>query len=141
MQSTLPSRLYFENNVGRLLEHPEGFVVFEYKPGPRQFADLQALLTHTRNLLERNQWHRMLGDQRLMMPFTKEESTWIVHHWLDASRQRPGGLHAGILVSGEDFGLIPPDQVGKEATIAALTYRLFDQEEHAVVWLRQITQA
>jgi hypothetical protein len=138
MPPSFPARLYFENSVCRLLEHPEGFAVSEYKPGLRQFADLQALLTHTRNLLERNRWHRMLGDQRRMTPFTEEESTWIVNHWLDASRQRLGGLYAGILVSGEAFALISPEQVGQEATIAALTYRLFDDEAPAVAWLRQL---
>jgi hypothetical protein len=36
-----------------VLEHPDGYVVFAYKPGPRQLSDLQALLRHTRNLFER----------------------------------------------------------------------------------------
>ncbi|GAB3845317.1 hypothetical protein GCM10028822_03600 [Hymenobacter terrigena] len=48
--------------------------MFQYHPGKRRLTDLQALLTHTRNLLNRNQWHRLLGDQRRMSPFTEEES-------------------------------------------------------------------
>ncbi len=131
-------RLYFENPVGRLLEHPEGFAVFQYHPGKRKFADLQALLVHTRNLLERNQWHRMLGDQRLMAPFTEEESTWIVDYWLDATRQRPGGIYGAVILANDVFARLSMDQVMHEAKASALTYRLFDNEANAVAWLRQV---
>lgn len=138
MPSTATPKLYFENKVGRLLEHPDGYAIFAYHPGERQLSDLQALLTHTRNLLERNQWHRMLGDQRLMSPFTAEESAWIVDYWLDGSRQRPSGLYAAVLVSPDDFALLPPDQAQQEIKVAALTYRLFDTLAPAETWLRQL---
>ena len=138
MQPTTTPRLYFENSAGRLLEHPDGYVVFAYKPGKRKLSDLQALLTHTRNLLERNQWHRMIGDQRLMDPFTEEESTWIVDYWLDASRQRPGGLYGALILANDAFAQVPKDQVMHEAKAAALTYRVFDSEDNAAAWLRQV---
>lgn len=68
--------LYFENAAGRLLEHPDQYVILQYHPGKRAFTDLQALLTHTGILLRRNSWHKLLGDQRLMTPFTEEGSKW-----------------------------------------------------------------
>lgn len=138
MQSIITPKVYFENSVGRLLEHPDGYVVFEYKPGKRKLSDLQALLVHTRNLLERNVWHRMLGDQRLMAPFTEEESTWIVNYWLDATRQRPGGIYGAILLANDVFARLSMDQVMHEAKASALTYRLFDSEEKAATWLREV---
>ena len=138
MQPSFTPKLYFENSVGRLLEHPEGFVVFAYKPGKRKLSDLQALLTHTRNLLERNQWHRMLGDQRLMAPFTEEEGAWIVDYWLDATRQRPGGIYGAVLLANDVFARLSMDQVMHEARASALTYRLFDSEDKAIAWLRQV---
>ncbi|HEX8658156.1 MAG TPA: hypothetical protein VF690_11495 [Hymenobacter sp.] len=124
--------------MGRLLEHPDGYVVFTYKPGKRKLSDLQALLVHTRNLLERNQWHRLLGDQRLMSPFTEEESSWIVDYWLDASRQRPGGIYGAVILANDVFARLSMDQVVHEARASALTYRLFDNEASAVEWLRQV---
>jgi len=139
--STQPStttKLYFENSAGRLLEHADGYVVFVYKPGKRNLSDLQALLAHTRNLLERNQWHRLLGDQRLMAPFTEEESAWIVDYWLDATRQRPGGIYGAVILANDVFARLSMDQVMLEARASALTYRLFDEEAKAVAWLRQV---
>jgi hypothetical protein len=138
MQPTITPKLYFENSVGRLLEHPEGFVIFQYHPGQRQLSDLQALLTHTRNLLERNQWHRMLGDQRQMVPYSDEERAWIISHWLDSSRQRPGGIYGAVILASDIFARLSMDQVTQEAKSSALTYRYFDNEANAVAWLRQV---
>ena len=130
-------KLYFENLAGRVLEHPDGYVIFRDHPGPRKFHHLQALLTHTRNLLERNQWHRLLGDQRLMAPFTDEESAWIVEYWLDSSRHGPKGIHGAILLAHDAFARLSNAQVMHEAKAAALTYRLFNTEEAAVAWLQE----
>ncbi|MBH8557405.1 hypothetical protein [Hymenobacter negativus] len=138
MQPTASARLYFENNAGRLLEHADGYVVFQYHPGKRNLADLQALLTHTSNLLNRNQWHRLLGDQRLMSPFTEEESAWIKTYWLDSSLQRPGGIYGAIILAHDVFARLAMNQVMHEAKASALTYRLFETEETAVAWLRQL---
>jgi hypothetical protein len=131
-------KLYFENPVGRVLEHPDGYVIFQYHAGKRQLSELQALLTHTRNLLVRNNWYRLLGDQRLMAPFTEEESAWIVDYWLDRSRQGPHGLYGAVLLAHDVFARLSNDQVMHEAKAAALTYRVFNREETAVAWLRQV---
>jgi hypothetical protein len=138
MQLSTTSKLYFENNAGRLLEHPDQYVVFEYKAGKRKLSDLQALLAHVRNLLDRNQWHRLLGDQRLMAPYTEEESTWIVDYWLDASRHRPGGIYSAIILANDVFARLSMDQVMHEAKASALTSRLFDSQDKAVAWLKQV---
>ncbi|MBF9239656.1 hypothetical protein I2I05_19845 [Hymenobacter sp. BT683] len=139
MLSPTTPKLYFENKAGRLLEHPDGYVVLEYKPGPRQFTDLQALLAHVRNLLERNRWHRLLGDQRLMAPFSEQERAWIVEYWLDRSRQRAGGIHSAVILAHDVFARLSMDQVTHAANVSALTYRVFDTEEAAAAWLGQVT--
>lgn len=139
MQPASLIKLYFENTAGRVLEHPDGYVIFEYKPGKRQLSDLQALLTHTGNLLQRNGWNRLLGDQRLMAPFTQEESAWIVDYWLDGSRQRPGGIYGAVILANDVYARLSMDQVMHEARASALTYRLFDSEANAIAWLRQLT--
>jgi hypothetical protein len=121
-----------------VLEHPDGYVVFQYHPGPRKFHHLQALLVHTRNLLQRNQWHRMLGDQRLMAPFTDEETAWIVENWLDPSQHGPKGIYGAVLLAHDVFARLSNAQVMHEAHASALTYRVFDSEEAAAAWLRQV---
>ena len=137
MTIALP-KLYFENAAGRVFEHPDGYVVFQYLPGERRFPDLQALLAQTRDLLDRQCWHRLLGDQRHMAPFTEEESTWIVNYWLAEARQGPKGLFGALLLAPDLFASLPLPQVTHEARAGALTYRLFDTEEKAARWLEHV---
>lgn len=80
--SPLTLRLYFSNPVGSVYEHPDGYAVVVYAPGPRRLDYLQAFLTHTSTLLQSRGWYKMLADQRRMSPFTPEESSWIVDYWL-----------------------------------------------------------
>jgi hypothetical protein len=128
--------LYFENAAGRLLEHPDQYVIFQYHPGKREFADLQALLTHTGILLRRNNWHKLLGDQRQMAPFTEQERAWIVEYWLDARLQRPGGIYGAVLLAHDVFARLSMNQVMHDAQASSLTYRLFEDEAEAAAWLR-----
>ena len=137
MPATRP-RLYFENAAGRLLEHPAGYVVFQYQPGKRKLGDFQALLTHTGLLLQRNGWNRVLGDQRLMSPFTEEETTWVVENWLDPAPQRAGGIYTAVVVAQDVFARLAASQLQQEAKASTLTYRHFNNEEAAAAWLSQV---
>lgn len=130
--------IYFENATARLLEHPDGYVIFEYKPGPRIFTDFQAALTHTGNLLRRYDWYKILSDQRQMEPFTEQETTWVTEYWLDHNRQRAGGIYAAVLLAENVFARLAATQLRHEAKAAALTYRLFDTTADATAWLRQL---
>ena len=130
--------VYFENAVARLLEHPDGYAVFEYKPGPRIFTDFQAALTHTGNLLRRYDWYKILGDQRLMEPFTEQETKWVTEYWLAHNRQRVGGIYAAVLLAENVFARLAANQLRHEAQAAALTYRLFDTAADAAAWLQQL---
>ncbi|MCC2544837.1 hypothetical protein LJY25_00140 [Hymenobacter sp. BT175] len=131
------SRLYFGNPVGRVLEHPDGFAHVIYEPGPRKLHHLQAFLTHTGQLLRSKGWNKMLGDQRLMAPFTEEESKWIVEYWLTRAEQG-AEIYGAVLLPHDVFARLSLNQMMAEARAAALTYRLFDNEDNARAWLRQL---
>ncbi|OWP62933.1 hypothetical protein CDA63_11995 [Hymenobacter amundsenii] len=135
--SKLP-RLYFENAVGGLYEHPNGYVIFRYHPGKRKFADFQALLTHTSNLLQRNGWNRLLGDQRQMSPHTEEETAWIVANWLGGYRQRNASIYGAVLLAQDVFARLSMNQILHDARESALVYHVFDDEAKAIDWLNQI---
>lgn len=60
--------VYFENPVARLSEHATGYAVVQYKPDKWVCSEFQALLTH---LLQRRNWHKVLTDQQVMVPFTE----------------------------------------------------------------------
>jgi hypothetical protein len=130
--------VYFQNAVGRLLEHPAGYIVFQYNPGKRPMASFQALVAHTGLLLRRNRWHRILADQRLMTPFTNEESAWVQNYWLDPANQPPGGLFAAAVLANDVFARLATGLMRQEVQSPVLTYRVFDNEVSAVAWLHQI---
>ncbi|UYZ59729.1 hypothetical protein [Hymenobacter latericus] len=127
-------RLYFENPVGRVLEHPGGFAVVLYHPGKRKLHHLQAFLTHTSRLLQLRNWNKLLGDQRLMAPFTDEESQWIVGYWLSQERQ-DSTIYGAVLLPNDVFARLSVNNMMHEAKAAALTYRMFDNEPDAIAWL------
>jgi hypothetical protein len=73
--------VYFENAMGRILEHPNGYALLRYDPGRRSLVDVQNYLLHTGRLLHRQGWHKILSDQRLLTPFTQEEQALILDFW------------------------------------------------------------
>ncbi|MDO7847519.1 hypothetical protein Q5H92_14210 [Hymenobacter sp. M29] len=133
-------RLYFENPVGRLLEHPDGYALVEYAPGRRDFPTFQAFLTHTSQLLRRHHWHKMLADQRQMAPYTDEERAWIRDFWLARSASEGYEMFGAILLPADVFAQLSVNQVMSDSQQSALTYRMFDGEPEALEWLRQLPE-
>ncbi|MBF9223541.1 hypothetical protein [Hymenobacter ruricola] len=131
-------RLYFENPVGRLLEHPDGYALVQYAAGARDLPTFQAFLTHTRQLLHRHQWHKMLADQRHMAPYTDEERAWIHEFWLASSASDGYELFGAIVIPADVFARLSLNLVMNDTQQSALTYRLFDEEAEAVEWLKQL---
>ena len=130
--------VYFENSVGRILEHPDGYALIQYNAGDRRLDHLQAFLMHVGRLLSQRGWHRILADQRQMTAFTAEESAWIVDHWLGQNDQRPDQVHGAVILPQDAFASLSVSQVMYEAQAAALTYRLFAEEAEAQAWLRTV---
>jgi hypothetical protein len=130
-------RLYFENPVGRLLEHPDGYALVQYAPGARDFPIFQAFLTHTSQLLRRHGWHKMLADQRQMAPYTDEERRWIHEFWLAGSEKEGYVMYGAVLIPADAFAQLSLKLVMSDTQQSALTYRLFDNEPEAVTWLQQ----
>ncbi|MGY2134941.1 hypothetical protein ACW9KT_22105 [Hymenobacter sp. HD11105] len=73
--------------MGRILEHPQGYARVEYHAGARDMAYLQAYLRHVGQLLQLRGWHKLLGDQRQLTPYTPEESQLLA--------APPAGWHVG----------------------------------------------
>jgi len=134
MSATSPTLLYFQNPVGRLLEHPQGYAVVEYQPGPRQLSDLQGLLAQLVRLLTQRGWDRVLADQRLMQPYTPEESEWIRANWLT----RGVIFRGAILLPHDVFARLASSQLVHEAKAANLSYRLFEEPAAALAWLLEL---
>lgn len=129
-------RVYFENSVGRILEHPAGYALIQYHAGARELAYLQAFLRHVGQLLKLREWHKILGDHRVMTPYTEEESQWIVDYWLSYNNQGRE-IYGAVVVALDEWAQLPDSYRLQEAQAGAMTYRLFDDEATALTWLQQ----
>ncbi|AHJ96657.1 hypothetical protein [Hymenobacter swuensis] len=134
------TRLYFENAVGRLLEvaAPFNCAIVQYKPGKRNFEEMQAFLTHTRQLLVSRNWYKILNDQRDMTAFSEQERQWIAEHWLNASPKGTPLHHVAVLLSHDVFARLSMNLIINEARELGLVYRLFEEEASATAWLQQL---
>ncbi|WP_375435952.1 hypothetical protein [uncultured Hymenobacter sp.] len=130
------AQLYFENAMGRIFEHPNGYAWLCYHSGQRTLSDVQGFLTHTGRLLQRYGWHRMLSDQRVMLPFTEDERLLILDYW--QKRYLAYGLVTGAVVLSHDvFTRLSFSQIQQQAQ-GVLSYRMFELEEAAISWLTQL---
>ncbi|GAB3236333.1 hypothetical protein GCM10027346_26930 [Hymenobacter seoulensis] len=131
-------QLYFENPSGRLLEHTDGYLIVQYHPGKRNFAELQTFLNKASELLQRRSWHKILGDQRAMAAFTEEERLWITENWLQRTSITGKPYYGAVLLSHDVFARLSMNLVMNEARESSLIYRLFEDEAAAIAWLRQL---
>jgi hypothetical protein len=130
--------IYYENLIGRLYEHPDGYVVVDYKAGKRNFVDYQAFLNHLENLLKRRGWNKMLANQRAMSPFTEEERTWIREQWLTVSHAIQREMVAAVLLPEDVFARLAVSTLMHSAREGALVYRIFNEAQTAAAWLREV---
>ncbi|ALW86902.1 hypothetical protein AUC43_18550 [Hymenobacter sedentarius] len=135
---TASPRLYFENGVGRLYGHPDGYALLRFNAGPRKFSDLQALLIQAGRLLELHRWNRFLTDQRLLAPYTPAEVAWLVEHWCHAAAEYPAGLYGAVVMATNVFTRLAMGQIVQQANSAGMRFRRFETEAEATAWLGQV---
>ncbi len=98
-----PLRTYFENPVGRLLEHPtEQYFQVEYRTGPRRVGELQAFLNHAGELLAQRGWDKLHHDEGSMSALTPEEIALITRYWA-TQKHSSTDLYAAMLLPHEVF--------------------------------------
>lgn len=136
----LTSTFYFSNALATIRVHPSEYVHFTYQAGTRESQDVQAVLTHTGELLVNRQWHRLLNDQRLMTPFTSEERTQVFEYWQQQTRRLGYGLCVASILAQDVFSRLAATQLRHELKEANLSYRVFDEEKEAIAWLLQQTE-
>jgi hypothetical protein len=130
--------LYYQNAIGRLYEHPEGYVVVDYNAGSRVKGEYVAFLQHLELLLVSRRWNKMLANQRLMAPFTQEELAWIKGQWLTVSHALQREMVAAVLLPNEVFARLAISYLLQDAREGALVYRVFNDAQAAATWLCQV---
>jgi hypothetical protein len=110
---------YFENPVGRLLEHPvEHYIQVEYHTGPRQLGELQAFLNHAGKLLAQRGWDKLQHHEGRMPALTPEEVTLITDYWSN-QKHSSTDLYGAMLLPHEVFAQL--SWKGKGLTMKPLT--------------------
>jgi len=132
-----PTRLYFENAAGRVVEDRDGLVRLTYYAGRRQMEVWRGLMQHTKHLLSRQQRGVMLIDQREMMAFSPAEQTWLVDQWLPEAIVEGGYRYGAVVQAHDAFARLAMDTVRVQAQGLQLSYRYFSDEQSALTWLRQ----
>jgi len=130
-------RLYFQNNAGRILLDPAGFLRAVWGRGPRTLADTRGLFTHMQRALQEHGWSRILVNQLSMQPFSPEEQHWVAHEWLPQGVGVGGYRHGAVIVSPEVLVRLATAYVTTHVQGLPLTYRSFEAESTAVHWLLQ----
>jgi hypothetical protein len=94
---------YFENPVGRVLEHPiEHYIHVEYHTGPRQIGELQAFLNHAGELLAQRGWDKLTHHEGRMAALTSDEVRMIAEYW-STQKHSPTDLYGAMLLPHEVF--------------------------------------
>jgi hypothetical protein len=137
MPSPVSRTLYFENNLGRIWEEPEGYLRLEYRAGARDAVQFRALLTHAAQALSRHRWSGMLIDQREMAPFTPDEQAWMTGTWLPKAVHEHGYRRGAVLIAHNVFARLAMTQLVLGTRDLPHTYRTFEAEPEAVNWLLQ----
>ena len=96
-------RTYFENRVGRVLEHPvKRYILVEYHSGPRLAGELQAFLNHAGELLAQRGWNKLHAHTGTMAALTAEEITSLTDYWA-TQKYASTDLYSAMLLPHEVF--------------------------------------
>jgi hypothetical protein len=117
--------LYFENNLASVSSHPAGYVQLTYHAGECALQDLQVVLQHTGDLLQRRRWFRLLEDQHQLVPLTVEGQEVLGHP-----------LCVAVVLAKNVFTRLAAATLRHDLQAADIRYRLFHDAPTADSWLQ-----
>jgi hypothetical protein len=115
MPTSTRHSVYFENAIGRITEHPEGYAFVLYHDVPRQLFELRALLTHLGQLLLRRGWHRILVDMHLIKPLSEAEKALVTKEWYGRQIARPEQVCTAFCIAADVIARLSVHEVQIEA--------------------------
>ncbi|QKG51462.1 hypothetical protein [Hymenobacter sp. BRD67] len=127
--------IYFKNDVGCLWEEPLAYLRLEYCAGSREESQFRALLTHTRQALQRRGWSKLLIDQQQMSPFTSGEEAWMTTEWLPRAVLENGYRYGAVVVAHDVFARLAMTNVVMTSRRLGHIYRSFEHDAEAIAWL------
>jgi hypothetical protein len=128
--------LYFENNLASVSSHPAGYVQLTYHAGECALQDLQVVLQHTGDLLQRRRWFRLLEDQHQLVPLTVEGQEVMAGYWQQQTHVLGHPLCVAVVLAKNVFTRLAAATLRHDLQAADIRYRLFHDAPTADSWLQ-----
>jgi hypothetical protein len=82
----------YQNAMGQITEHPDGYVLVHYYKSKWSIKELRALLERLGTILLLRGWQRILIDMRHIEPLTATEKAFLIEEWYSGKIARPTSL-------------------------------------------------
>lgn len=81
-------------------------------------------------------WGKVMLDQRVMMPMSACDTTWLLLDWLPRATKHNLYRHVAILTSNNVFCRLATHSITQQVQVQfPVVYRNFEEEEAARAWL------
>lgn len=127
--------LLFENQAGKVIYHPSGYVRLDWDSTPVPDAEVQALYQAASAALRQYKVQGILTDHRHMPPLSAAMQQWLASTWTPHAVQVCGYRRAAVVQSFNVFGRLATAQVVMQLGRLPFTVHYFDNEAEAEQWL------
>ena len=129
--------LYFENPVGRLYYHPEGYVRLAWLPDRLPLAAIQAFYEQVLALLLRTRSHLILSDHGQRAPLPTEAQSWLTTNWIPRVMAQAQARHCAIVEGANPIHRLSTQSIVSAAPVN-FTFKRFDSVADAAAWLLSV---
>lgn len=114
---------------------PESFVYLHWTGEPLRGVEVRSLYVHTRNLMLRYNFHRILADHRAMSAaFDPTDRDWLLTNWFPHTAAEIPGVRYAALPSPDPQHCLHTDEV-VQALRRHAEVAIFDELTLATAWL------
>ncbi|GGG52632.1 hypothetical protein [Hymenobacter glacieicola] len=127
--------LVFENQAGKVVYHPLGYLRLDWYSSPATDAQVQAIYEAASQGLYQYGVTGILTDHRHMPPLSPVMQQWLVETWTPNAVHACGYRRAAVVQSFNVFGRLATARVVMQLGHLPFTVHYFDNEPEAESWL------
>ncbi|UYZ61488.1 hypothetical protein [Hymenobacter weizhouensis] len=127
--------LLFENQAGKVIYHPTGYVRLDWYSNPAPDAAVRAMYEAASRGLQQYGVAGILTDHRHMPPLSPGMQQWLVETWTPHAVHECGYRRAAVVQSFNVFGRLATSHIVMQLGHLPFTVRYSDNELEAEQWL------
>ncbi|SFQ35204.1 hypothetical protein [Hymenobacter arizonensis] len=131
--------IYFQNAIGRIVEHPNGYAFVQYHRAKWDVALLRVLLVHLGELLLSRGWSRILVNLQFIEPLSNVEKEFLVAEWYSCKIPRPVSVVTAYVLADNVFARLAIHELQEVARKNNLS-QSFGKLEEAEAYLAGLPQ-